>query len=89
MCKKQGETPDHLLLYCDTVKDLYNLVFKIFGVEWLCLDSGGATGVFKKRFSWNDFNVVLDVIPSCLMWYMWREMNARSFGDCERTSLDL
>jgi hypothetical protein len=49
MCKKQGETPDHLLLYCDTVKDLYNLVFKIFGVEWLCLDSGGATGVFKKK----------------------------------------
>jgi hypothetical protein len=43
---------------------------------------------WKRRFNRKDLNVILNVIPSCLMWYVWREMNARSFNDCEKTSSD-
>jgi hypothetical protein len=35
MCKKSRETLDHLVLYCDIARDLWNLVFQIFGVEWV------------------------------------------------------
>ena len=44
---------------------------------------------WKGRFGWNDFNMVWNVIPSCLMWNILREMDARSFKDCEKTSLEL
>jgi hypothetical protein len=35
MCKKSGETPDHLFLHCDIVGDLWNLVLQMFVVEWV------------------------------------------------------
>jgi hypothetical protein len=31
-----GETPDHLL-HCYTARELWNLVFQMFGVEWVGL----------------------------------------------------
>jgi hypothetical protein len=30
-----------------------------------------------------------NVITSCLMWCIWKEMNVRSFEDCEKTSSEL
>jgi hypothetical protein len=44
---------------------------------------------WKRRFSWKDFNVIWNVIFSCLMWCIWREMDAQCFDDCEKTSSDL
>jgi hypothetical protein len=44
---------------------------------------------WKGRVNQNDINIVWNVIPSFLMWCIWREMNARSFDDCEKTSSDL
>jgi hypothetical protein len=35
MYKNCGETPDHLLLHWDIVRDLWNSVFRMFGVEWV------------------------------------------------------
>jgi hypothetical protein len=29
------------------------------------------------------------VVPSCLLWCLWRERNDRSFEDSERTTTDL
>jgi hypothetical protein len=44
---------------------------------------------WKGRFFRNDFKIVWNIIPSCLMWCMWREMNTQSFKDCKKTSLVL
>jgi hypothetical protein len=33
-----------------------------------------------------DFKIVWNLIYSFLMWFIWREMNAQSFDDCEKTS---
>jgi hypothetical protein len=42
MCNKSKESIDHLFLYCDVVRDLWNSLFNLFGVEWvmrhLCLE---------------------------------------------------
>jgi hypothetical protein len=35
ICKKTEENPDHLLLHCDIARDLWNLVLRMFGVEWV------------------------------------------------------
>jgi hypothetical protein len=35
MCKKNGESVDHLLLHCEVAAWLWNYVFTLFGVEWV------------------------------------------------------
>jgi hypothetical protein len=29
------------------------------------------------------------MVPSCLMWCLWRERNDRSFEDCDQTVVEL
>lgn len=34
VCKKDGEIIDHLLIHCPIAKELWNMVFLLFGVQW-------------------------------------------------------
>jgi hypothetical protein len=39
MCKRSGESIDHLLLlHCEVARDLWASIFRLFGVEWSCLE---------------------------------------------------
>jgi hypothetical protein len=33
ICKKSGESIDHLLLHCEVTRDLWNYILKLFGEE--------------------------------------------------------
>jgi hypothetical protein len=58
MFKKNGETPDHLLFHCD-IDRLVNLVFRMFGVEWVMPRwVAELLECWKRMFSQNDLNVV-------------------------------
>ena len=35
MCKKDGESVDHLLLHCPIAYELWTMVFCLFGIEWI------------------------------------------------------
>jgi hypothetical protein len=35
MCKKNGESMDHLLLHCEVARDLWSYIFSLFGIEWV------------------------------------------------------
>jgi hypothetical protein len=35
LCKRDGETVDHLLLHCDMASTLWNHVFSRFGMSWV------------------------------------------------------
>ena len=35
MCRRNGETVDHLLLHCDKAYRLWSLVFRSFGISWV------------------------------------------------------
>jgi len=35
LCKKSGESIDHLLLHCEIVRDLWSYILILFGVEWV------------------------------------------------------
>ena len=39
MCKHSGESPNHLLLHCETAQSLWSMVFCLFGVVWVMLRS--------------------------------------------------
>jgi hypothetical protein len=35
MCKKYGESVDHLLLHCDVALVVWSSFYSLFGVEWV------------------------------------------------------
>ena len=35
MCKRCGESVDHLLLHCPIASELWSLVFCLFGIHWV------------------------------------------------------
>lgn len=35
LCKRDGESVDHLLLHCDVASTLWNLVFSRFDMSWV------------------------------------------------------
>jgi nitrogen fixation-related uncharacterized protein len=50
-------------------------VIDLFAFWWSSGRSGGAT--------------VWKMVPTCLIWYLWREINNRSFEDLERILEDI
>jgi hypothetical protein len=77
LCKESGESPDHLLLHCKVAQELWDLVFVLFGVQWvtprtiLDLFSSwqGPSGSRMTTMVWR-------VVPHCAFWCVWRERNA-------------
>jgi hypothetical protein len=35
MCKKSGESIDHLLIHCEVARELWSYILNLFGVEWV------------------------------------------------------
>jgi hypothetical protein len=89
LCKRDGESVDHLLIHCDIAQALWTALFSRFGLSWVmplrvvdlfaCWWTGG-----RSRNA-----VVWKMVPSCLMWCLWRERNDRTFEDQERTLEEL
>ena len=90
MCKEAGESIDHLFLHCLTARELWGLILSMFGVWWvmprhmvdLLACWNGHTRRCRAASIWG-------LIPHCLMWVIWRERNARSFNDSEKSIQDL
>jgi hypothetical protein len=84
MCKKNGESVDHLLIHCEMATYLWHYVFALFGMEWVmpqkvidlfaCWSQMGGRDLFRN---------IWRMVPLCVMWCIWRERNARFFEDKE------
>jgi hypothetical protein len=35
MCKKSGESIDHLLIHCEVARKLWSSILNLLGVEWV------------------------------------------------------
>lgn len=90
MCKKDGEIIDHLLIHCPIAKELWNMVFLLFGVQWTM-----PSGVAELLASWSSKSdryesvVIWSMIPHYLAWDIWRERNARTFEGSGQSVHDL
>jgi hypothetical protein len=85
MCKADGEFVDPLLLYCVYAKELWDMVFAMFGIYWVI--RGRVRDLFacwqgKMGRHLND--MIWRFVPHCLMWCFWRECNTRIFEGCEQ-----
>jgi hypothetical protein len=80
MCKAGGESVDHLLLHCSYAKELWDLVFAMFGVHWVMLCRVIDLFVcWQRRLGSQQRSVIWRAVPHCLMWCIWKERNARTF----------
>ena len=85
MCKKAGESVDHLLLHCDYARELWSFIFCIVGLHWVM--SGKVSDLlacWRRRAA---SNVIWNAIPSCLMWLIWRERNRRGLSKIQNVTL--
>jgi hypothetical protein len=89
MCKRAGESVDHLLLHCKYARELWSFIFCIMGIHWVMPGKVSELLACWRRRVYSSINVVWNAIPSCLMWLIWRERNRRAFEDSERHSMDL
>ena len=90
MCKRCGELVDHLLLHCPVAFELWSLVFCLCGIHWVMPHKvielfeswQGKFGRHRNIDFWR-------LVPHCLMWCIWSERNARCFGQCEQSLLEI
>jgi len=90
MCKKSGESIEHLLLHYDVARDIWSFFYRLFGVKWvmpqrvlnLLSSWGNLLGCGQVQQIWKQ-------VTLCVMWGIWRERNARHFEDVEMPELEL
>jgi hypothetical protein len=81
LCKRDEESVDHLLLHCDVVSTLWNLVFSRFGMSWVM-----SRRVIDLFVCWYKAGrprsaAVWKMVPICIFWCVWKERNLRCFED--------
>ena len=90
MCKRCGESVDHLLLHCPVTWELWSLVFCLFGIQWLMPHNVlELFEAWQGKFAWHRHIDVWKLVPHCLIWCIWCERNARSFEGYERSLLEI
>ena len=75
MGKKNGKSVDYLILYCEVVCALWSVFSAASGYLGLCLEADCCSTCSA---------VIRKMVPTCLLWCIWREMIDKSFEDRER-----
>ena len=90
LCKINGETADHMLLHCPYAKEVWDMVFGMFGVHWVMpRKTINLLAFWQGNFGRHQHFEIWKCIPHCLMWCLWRERNNRSFEGIEKNVADL
>ena len=90
MCKRCGESVDHLLLHCPIAYDLWSMVFCLFGIHWVMLYKvSEVLASWQGKFGRHRNIGVWRFVSHCFLWCLWRERNARCFENSERSILDI
>lgn len=83
MCKRSGESIDHLFLHCEAARELWNVILSLFGVERIMprrvIELLDCQRGQIESFSFSR----LEDVPFVLMWSLQRKRNARCLEDCE------
>jgi hypothetical protein len=83
LCKRDGESMDHILLHCDVAYALWNNIFSRFGISWVMprsvlnlLTCWWKSGSSRSATTWK-------MVPICIFLCIWRERNLRCFENVE------
>ena len=90
MCKKSGESVNHILLHCPIAYDLWSMVWAPFGLQWVMLH--GVSDLFlswQGSFGGHRSIDLRRTVPHCVLWCIWQERNSRCFEGKEWSTSDL
>ena len=82
LCQEAEELVDHLLLHCRKTRVLWELLFSLFGVNWII--SGSVRDMllgWKGTFVGKRRKKVWQTVPSCLFWTVWKARNRIVFEE--------
>ena len=78
MCKKSGESVNHLLLHCPIAYELWSMVWALFGLQWVM--PHGVSDLFSSQQGSFGGHRNIDLwraVPHCVLQCIWRERNSR------------
>ena len=84
MCKRSAKMVDHLVLHCSSARELWSMVFSLFGIQWTM-----PKGVTELLACWQvglgqyQCIEIWKAILRHLMWCLWQETNSKRFEGCE------
>jgi hypothetical protein len=83
MCKRSGESVDHLLLHCEVVREVWIFLLRSFGVSWVFPATVSALLCGWYNCWGKHSSLIWNLVPHCIMWTIWWERNGRTFDDKE------
>ena len=84
MCRKGGESIDHLFIHCEVASEMWTVCLQLFGVIWVMPRRvSELMECWRGQLGNREVLQLWRLVPLCLMWCLWRERNARSFEDRE------
>jgi hypothetical protein len=90
MCKRSGESADHLLLRNEVSSAIWSVIFGHRGLSWVMFSQVVELfACWRELYGSPQSAVVWKIVSSCLLWCLWRKMNERSFVDRERMVVEL
>ena len=68
MCCGDGESVDHLLLYCPVTHTLWTFMLQAFGIHWVM--PGSVAGLLSCWHQWigKQNSDIWNLVLGCLMW---------------------
>ena len=76
LCKVEEKSANHLHFHCPKAAMIWQLIFALFGVQWVMPSS-----IKETILSWHDSFVgkkAWNAAPLCLFWILWKEWNRRA-----------
>ncbi|KAF5457906.1 hypothetical protein F2P56_021979 [Juglans regia] len=90
MCKRGGESVDHLLLHCEVARTIWDAVFNRIDLAWVMPETVmDALACWTSIRGMRQIKAVWKMIPNCILWCLWQERNERIFEDKERSIAEL
>ena len=89
MCKRCGESVDHLLLHCPIAYEMWSMIFCLFGICWVMPQRVvDLLDCWTCNFRRHRNIVIWRFVLHYLMWCIWWERNSRSFEGRERSIIE-
>lgn len=90
MCKKLGESVDHLLVHYEVAKVMWDDFFSRVKLSWVMpCRLVDFLASWRGLYSDSQVAAIWRLVPICMCWCIWRKRNARCFNDQERTMDEL
>ena len=70
---------DHLVLHCKFAYAFWCKVFLTFGIQWMMPKTITALLFGWRNWLGEHFSKIWNMVPTCLMWLIWREWNTHTF----------